>query len=346
MVDRSHAVPGTLSPTGDMLKVGRSRIEWVDSARGIGIVLVVFGHTLGGMLSARQLDPAGLGKSVFDAIYTFHMPLFFLLSGFFIVPRVDRGTRQFLAASLSSIVLPYFLWGAIQSIVIATAGSLVTAPVPLSGMLIVRMLWSPPSQFWFLYALFFMQVLAVMILPTLGAWRFFLCAIVARLSLEFFLLPNVFDIVMRNWLYFALGAWLGHHAVDAIATSRPRGELITTTGLVFVTFAYDCVRRGGDYASLAAMPAAASGIVLTIVLSLKLPDALTPTMTYLGQRSMPVYLLHVFIVAGTRILFVRILQIDAPIFVMAIAVTLGLAMPLAADWIARRIGVGRAVGFP
>ena len=45
------------------------RIEWIDVSKGIGIILVLIGHiSLNG----------GLNKF----IYSFHMPLFFILSGF------------------------------------------------------------------------------------------------------------------------------------------------------------------------------------------------------------------------------------------------------------------------
>jgi fucose 4-O-acetylase-like acetyltransferase len=345
MVDQPMTAIGTMSPSSDAAENRVDRIEWVDGARGIGIILVVIGHALGGMLSANQFSSDGYGQSIFSVIYTFHMPLFFLLSGLFIVPRVNKGPGRLIKASLWAIVLPYFLWGALQSVVIAMASSLVTAPVPLSGMLLVQMLWSPPSQFWFLYALFFMQVFAALVLPTVGAGRFLILAIVARLSLEFIEQPNIVDIVMRNCLFFALGAWLGPNAVKSIASFRPRAELVVVTGLVFLVFAYDCVRSGGEYAALAAFPAAVSGIAFTVFLALRLPDALRPAMIYLGRRSMPIYLLHVFVVAGTRILFVRILDIDEPILIMALAILLGLALPLVADWMAKRVGVGRAVGF-
>jgi fucose 4-O-acetylase-like acetyltransferase len=47
------------------------RIEWVDTAKGIGILLVILGHTI-------------LLPFISVPIYAFHMPLFFLLSGLFI----------------------------------------------------------------------------------------------------------------------------------------------------------------------------------------------------------------------------------------------------------------------
>lgn len=48
--------------------VSSKRIEWVDIAKGIAIILMVVGHEIGG--NARIF------------IFSFHMPLFFILSGF------------------------------------------------------------------------------------------------------------------------------------------------------------------------------------------------------------------------------------------------------------------------
>lgn len=65
-----------------------NRLDWVDLSKAIGIILVVYGHV------ARGLDSAGmtfaLFKSVDSIIYSFHMPLFFVLSGFFFL-RVLEG---------------------------------------------------------------------------------------------------------------------------------------------------------------------------------------------------------------------------------------------------------------
>lgn len=47
----------------------KERIKWIDCAKGIAIVLVIVGHT------------PGLGEITQGIIYSFHMPLFFILSG-------------------------------------------------------------------------------------------------------------------------------------------------------------------------------------------------------------------------------------------------------------------------
>ena len=56
---------------GRGMEHNNSRMAWGDIAKGIGIILVIMGHTF---------HPAG---QVCKAIYLFHMPLFFFLAGYF-----------------------------------------------------------------------------------------------------------------------------------------------------------------------------------------------------------------------------------------------------------------------
>src|SRR3546814_14106427 len=74
--------------SSDVCSSDLGRLEWIDVARGIGIVAVVVGHvwTRGGLR---------------DAMYSFHMPLFFLLSGLLSRPQpVGRFARRQLASQM------------------------------------------------------------------------------------------------------------------------------------------------------------------------------------------------------------------------------------------------------
>lgn len=50
----------------------RARLEWVDIAKGIAIILMVIGHEV----------PKVQSQHIYALIFSFHMPLFFVLSGF------------------------------------------------------------------------------------------------------------------------------------------------------------------------------------------------------------------------------------------------------------------------
>lgn len=53
------------------------RIAWIDNVKGIAILLVVLGHVIQFMYCPSNFDQ----NPVFRVIYSFHMPLFFILSG-------------------------------------------------------------------------------------------------------------------------------------------------------------------------------------------------------------------------------------------------------------------------
>lgn len=72
--------------------VAKKRINWIDQLKGFGIVLVVYGHNF----------PASE-----DYIYSFHMPLFFLIAGLFHPSIV---TKKTVIRRMKQILIPYFLW--------------------------------------------------------------------------------------------------------------------------------------------------------------------------------------------------------------------------------------------
>lgn len=71
------------------------RIDDWDIAKGIGILLVVMGHL-------------GIPPMLSNAIYLFHMPLFFILSGLLFAPKTGMG--EFVRKKAKHLLLPYALF--------------------------------------------------------------------------------------------------------------------------------------------------------------------------------------------------------------------------------------------
>jgi acyltransferase len=74
------------------------RVEWIDVAKGIGIALVVLGH-IGDSL------PKGLSAY----IYSFHMPLFFFLSGY-LYKNKKIDFLSFVKKKARTLLIPYFFF--------------------------------------------------------------------------------------------------------------------------------------------------------------------------------------------------------------------------------------------
>lgn len=84
---------------------GSKRVEWIDVAKGVGIVLVSFGHLRNGDGESVWLPAL---DAPIDAIYLFHMPLFFLLGGLTFSRR--GGFKAFLARKAKTLLVPYYVF--------------------------------------------------------------------------------------------------------------------------------------------------------------------------------------------------------------------------------------------
>ena len=78
-------------------------IVWLDWAKAIGIWLVVLGHTIQATCMDREI-----GRFCYDFIYTFHMPLFFILSGYLFQKKICN--KIFLQSLLYALIIPYLLY--------------------------------------------------------------------------------------------------------------------------------------------------------------------------------------------------------------------------------------------
>ena len=78
----------------------QQRIEYIDIAKGIGILLVYIGHCSKGTPNI---------SSLIEWIYAFHMPLFFFISGL-LFPNKKISAITFYRNKFASLVIPYILF--------------------------------------------------------------------------------------------------------------------------------------------------------------------------------------------------------------------------------------------
>lgn len=83
-----------------ILTQNSSRLGWVDAARAIAMIFVYLGH----WLTARIEVTA----------YSFHLQLFFMISGFFALNNQRKNTKEFLIKQFFSLIVPMFLWSFIS----------------------------------------------------------------------------------------------------------------------------------------------------------------------------------------------------------------------------------------
>src|SRR5262249_32957529 len=129
---------------------------WIDHARGIAIALVVLGHVIRG-LRIEKVGPSLLYYQELDLlIYSFHMPLFFVLSGILFTKRHFTSTLDFARVTVVGLVVPYVLW----TIAFVTSQNLAGSTVVNHAYDFAQLIniWRYLiAHMWFFYALMFVQ---------------------------------------------------------------------------------------------------------------------------------------------------------------------------------------------
>ena len=68
------------------------RAAWLDLAKGLAILLMVFGHIWGGLMTSQIVTPSPFNHGIYTWIYMFHMPAFAFIS-------VSRSAIDFAAST-------------------------------------------------------------------------------------------------------------------------------------------------------------------------------------------------------------------------------------------------------
>ncbi|WJF90907.1 acyltransferase family protein [Paraburkholderia bonniea] len=126
------------------------RIDYVDAMKGVGIILVVFGHML---INGQDW----ISDRIFDYIYLFHMPLFFFISGFLFKPERHPFLLPFAAARFRSIILPYLIFTFFSVALFLPQAHRVT-PIMLDIIMAKRQQMPFNEALWFLPALFVVEI--------------------------------------------------------------------------------------------------------------------------------------------------------------------------------------------
>jgi fucose 4-O-acetylase-like acetyltransferase len=317
------------------------RTEWIDYAKGIGIILVVYGHLLSSGYHDGLDIPTGFHDLSRNILYSFHRPFFFLLAGLLVEKSLQKyGPHEYVIDKLKKIAYPYFLWSAIQIIIEAMFSDHTQSGTTLSNLFQVWYL--PWGQFWFIYALFLMHIshaalsstgwLAKPIMLIMGIILFFnplLTHIGALYEFSIYFVYFVFGILLNR--YFFMMERLEIHPLFILILLI---VLVTCGVLIYSNFT-----REDPYLKLYEIYLSIVGILLCISLAQYL--ARKTTLSFIrtfGLYSLPIYLVHMIAGAGTRLVLSHYLHIQNWVFLLFMSVLIALVSPILLQRLSEKVG--------
>ena len=271
----------------------------IDLFRGLGILLVVLGHT------------AGLPEDVHRYVYSFHMPAFFFLSGYlFQFDKAQRSPGSFTNGKFQRLVTPAWCMGAVCGL--AFGAKLLLHRLTVAAFL--GLAWGTAVGFprvdgnflstplWFLFCLFSLETAAACLASFIGKAMvpvlmvIGVAGIAGSAHLPF--IPFDLDIATSGAFFFAIGhivrnrRWFDFHE-----NGTPVRHVILLASVVMVWAVLTC--RSGDALNMSDsvygstpvklvlnVAAALAGTLMLCHLSMALPNV--RLLRWLGTHTLPI----------------------------------------------------------
>ena len=339
--------------------LGKSRYPWVDYARGICIILVVYRHVFEGLSSVDldlNLAAYPLLKYFNIFFFSFRMPLFFIVSGaFFLASLRRKGPNDYMQNRFSTLFYPLMIWGVLQITLQLVFAEYVNAHREPSDYL--RLLTDPRriEQFWYLNALFFVSLLYTLltVYGRFKPWHHLIVGVVlfAVAEYAFFSKVNIgflFDLFFF-YIFFAIGDLLSDLLLNTrnykILTSR---WLILALLPVFIFLQHNFTKlnmqANDDYYVQYHLPllyilcALIGGtFVISVSFMLQKFDVMR-WLRVIGYHSLFIYVMHLMVTSLTRTVLVRFAGFTNFPVLLTIGIIAGIVLPVIVYNLAIRLG--------
>ena len=311
----------------------RTREKWVDDVKVIACILVVLGHFFQSMTKANILPESDLYEWFNTTIYYFHVPLFFICSGYLYqkysqVNSVGSWCKNVMKKALA-LGVPYVTFTTATWVLKKVFSSSVNDQI---GGLGDTLFLHPTAPYWYLYALLFI----FFITPT------FSNAKAAAVGLIVALVANVLILMGGGYSVYAVSAVLSNEIWFVLGMSicvfnvQIRGKKLqgTVFGLLFFLL------------SVAVYMADIQNLVLSFELGLVACAAVIlliagyerksgKVMGFLAKYTMPIFLLHTLFAAPLRSVLLKIGITNAEVHVV-LGLGISFAGPIIAAWIMKK----------
>lgn len=313
------------------MSANKSLLNWILIAKGIGIVLVVIGH----FCPDNEPDYWGYIRNI---IYSFHMPLFFLLSGF-LYSHAKHKYADLIKGKVKRLLYPFVSIAILFFVIKYIAGLAFQLEHSIGFESIIALLLTPSRSYmpllWFVHALFLIFLIYPIIRTVINN---------NPIILLFFVLVNlllgsdyiILGKVVANIPFFILGIILRETTeLKKIAIAGKPMTIIASFIIFSLTYLLSLKLNTEHQAMyLFELVLGVIGTLFIINLSSFIDNSgrknIKAVLTQIGFYSMTIYLFHTLFESAVRIGFQQVLgRFDISFEVMALtAIIAGVVFPL------------------
>lgn len=287
----------------------KKREIWIDNLKAIACILVALGHFLQSMIKSNLLINNDLFMWFEETIYLFHVPLFFICSGYIYQQyNCVNSVKSWLSnvrLKLLTLGVPYFTFSLVTWILKTVfSNSVNDSPKPLCETLFLH----PLSPYWFLYILFFI----FLITPTFKDKNKAILGLL--ISLILYLLHNNYPVnsylisnLVSYEFYFILGMTLSCFHISGssilIKHGKTLGTILLISFLPLSILNYLFLSTEITKLLLCLMICIA---LTSIFIYLDSPNTQCSFLNYISGYSMPIFLMHTLFAAPLRSLLFKV----------------------------------------
>ncbi|WP_158251171.1 acyltransferase family protein [Cryobacterium sp. Y11] len=283
--------------------------EWINFAKGAAIILVVVYHS---SLFLNDVDLAGSTTRLRVVLSYFPMPMFFFIAGLTSRRMLTWSFRDLWRRRLLILVYLYLLWSLLQVLFYLVVPYLRLTDTTPTDLLTIALLpvW-PTSSNWFIWALAIFTLLAWLLREVPVRVQIGVAGLLAVLATT----PNMLDFdnvgwdrVAANFFFFVVAVYFPHTAYRLAARVRvwhAAALVVAYFGLAVLLVPLHLSRVPG-LVLIESVVAVAMGVALaTLLVRVKWLNF----MNVLGQFSLQIYLVHLFLVASALALVAPIAEL-------------------------------------
>lgn len=330
------------------MALDRSRLNWVDMAKGLSIFLVVTMYCAASV--GEDTGQTGFLHWTIAFAMPFRMPEFFLLSGLFLSKVIDRPWKGYADRRVIHYAYFYALWAVIH--IVFKEALIARDPLGAASSLAWAVV-EPYGVLWFIYMLAIFGLVAKFLHETRApAWGVLGIAAILQMA-SIHTGSYLVDQSAEYFVYFYAGAifaprlfkladWSAGNVLPALGVlavwAAVNAVMVFTPGFVL-----DPVHIQMGWGALPGLHlllalAGATAICITAALLTRLP--FMDWLRWMGSKSLVIYVAFVLPMGIARTILLR-LGIDEPNLLSLLTMVVAIASPLILWWIVQKIGFGK-----